>query len=111
MRLFFDDVGFDGQLQRSVGKCDAGMASVGECLYVASQITLGDRDSWYRAWSQFADGLVQQADQALAVMSDPALARRLEALVEPVTGRHTEHVEPLRRPEQLQRRLRRPLVR
>jgi hypothetical protein len=66
MKLFFDDVGFDGQLQRSVGKCDAGMANVGECLYIASQITPGDRDSWYRAWSQFADGLVQQADQALA---------------------------------------------
>jgi hypothetical protein len=28
MKLFFDDVGFDGQLQRSVGKCDAGMANV-----------------------------------------------------------------------------------
>ena len=24
MKLFFDDVGFDGQLQRSVGKCDVG---------------------------------------------------------------------------------------
>ena len=66
MKFFFDDVGFDGQLQRSVGKCDAGMANVGECLYIASQITPGDRDSWYRAWSQFADGLVHRADQALA---------------------------------------------
>jgi len=66
MKLFFDDDGFDGQLQRSVGKCDAGMANVGECLYIASQITPGDRDSWYRAWSQFADGLVQQADAAVA---------------------------------------------
>lgn len=66
MKLFFDDPGFDGQLQRSVGKCDAGMANVGECLYIASQITPGDRDSWYSAWSQFADGLVQQADAAVA---------------------------------------------
>ena len=51
MKLFFDDEGFDGQLQRAVGKCDAGMANVGECLYIASQITPGDRDSWYAAWS------------------------------------------------------------
>ncbi len=66
MKLFFDDASFDGQLQRSVAKCDSGMANVGECLYIATQITPGDRDSWYAAWSGFADGLVQQADRALA---------------------------------------------
>ena len=65
MKLFFSDENFDGQLQRSVGKCDAGMANVGECLYIASQITPGDRDSWYTAWYSFADGLVKQADVAL----------------------------------------------
>ena len=64
MKLFFDDEGFDGQLQRSIGKCDAGMANAGECLYIASQITPGDRDSWYAAWSLFADGLVQRAGEA-----------------------------------------------
>ncbi len=61
MKLYFDDEGFDGQLQRTVGKCDAGMANVGECLYIASRITDGDRGSWYTAWSTFADGLVSQA--------------------------------------------------
>lgn len=66
MKLFFDDAAFDGQLQRSVGKCDAGMANVGEVLYIASRITPGDRESWHAAWSGFADGLVQQADNALA---------------------------------------------
>lgn len=66
MKLYFDDPGFDGQLQRSVAKCDAGMANVGECLYIASQIKPGDRDSWYAAWSGFADDLVRQADKALA---------------------------------------------
>lgn len=30
MKLFFDDQNFDGQLQRSVGKADAGMAD-GHC--------------------------------------------------------------------------------
>ena len=66
MKLYFDDEGFDGQLQRSVGKCDSGMANVGECLYIASRITPGDRDSWFREWSAFATALVEQADAALA---------------------------------------------
>ncbi len=64
MKLYFDDEGFDGQLQRTIGKCDAGMANVGECLYIASRITAGDRDSWYGEWSAFADGLVAQAGVA-----------------------------------------------
>ena len=66
MKLFFDDENFDGQLQRSVGKADAGMANVGECLAIAAQITGRDRDSWYRAWSTFGLRLVEQADAALA---------------------------------------------
>jgi hypothetical protein len=66
MKLFFDDVNFDGQLQRTVGKSDSGMANVGECLYIASQITPGDRNSWYREWSAVANRLVDQGDQALA---------------------------------------------
>lgn len=66
MKLFFDDEAFDGQLQRSVGKTDSGMANVGECLAIAEQITPGDRDSWYAAWSTFASRLVTQADAALA---------------------------------------------
>jgi hypothetical protein len=64
MRLFFEDEGFDGQLQRSVGKADSGMANVGECLTIAAQITPGDRDSWYRAWAAFGSRLVEQADAA-----------------------------------------------
>ena len=51
MKLFLDDPNFDGQLQRSVGKADSGMANVGECLAIAAQITAGDRDSWCQAWS------------------------------------------------------------
>ncbi len=66
MKLYFDDQNFDGQLQRSVGKSDSGMANVGECLAIAAQITPGDRDSWYRAWSGFGRRLVEQADTALA---------------------------------------------
>ena len=61
MKLYFEDEGFDGQLQRTVCKCDSRMANVGECLYIASRITAGDRDSWYAEWSKFADGLVARA--------------------------------------------------
>jgi hypothetical protein len=66
MKLYFDDQDFDGQLQRSVGKADSGMANVGECLAIAEQITPGDRDSWYRAWSGFATHLAEQGQAALA---------------------------------------------
>jgi pimeloyl-ACP methyl ester carboxylesterase len=66
MKLYFDDEDFDGQLQRSVGKADSGMANVGECLAIARQITPGDRDSWYRAWSGFATHLAEQGQTALA---------------------------------------------
>jgi hypothetical protein len=66
MKLFFDDENFDGQLQRSVGKADAGAANVGECLAIAAQITGGDRNSWYQACSAFGLRLVEQADAALA---------------------------------------------
>ena len=64
MKLYFDDEGFDGQLQRTVGKCDSGMANLGECLYIASRIAAGNRDSWYAEWSAFADGLAAQATAA-----------------------------------------------
>jgi len=74
VKLFFDDDNFDGQLQRSVGKADAGMSNVGECLTIAAQITGGDRDSWYQAWSTFGLGLVEQADAALAA-GHPVSAR------------------------------------
>ena len=66
MKLYLDDESFDGQLQRTVGKADAGMANVGECLAIAEQVTSGDRDSWYRAWSEFAATLVARGDEARA---------------------------------------------
>jgi hypothetical protein len=64
VKLYFDDESFDGQLQRSIGKT-SDMASVGECLAIAERITPGDRDSWYRAWSDFAARLFDQGTQAL----------------------------------------------
>ena len=65
VRFYFDDDGFDSQLQRSIGKADSGMANVGECLAIAEQITPGDRDSWYQSWAAFASRLKEQADAAV----------------------------------------------
>jgi hypothetical protein len=65
MRLYFEDEDFDGQLQRSIGKADSGMANVGECLTIASRVTPGDRQSWYQAWAAFGPGLKERADIAL----------------------------------------------
>jgi dienelactone hydrolase len=64
VKLYFEDAAFDGQLQRSVGKADAAMANVGECLAIAEQITPDDRDSWYDAWSEFGGRLVARGDEA-----------------------------------------------
>ena len=66
MKLFFDDAAFDGQLQRSVGMADSGMANVGECLAIAAQVESGDRESWLAAWSGFAARLAEGGDEALA---------------------------------------------
>ncbi|MBV8431176.1 MAG: hypothetical protein JO244_08445 [Solirubrobacterales bacterium] len=65
MRLYFEDEDFDGQLQRSIGKADSGMANVGESLTIASRVTPGDRQSWYQAWAAFGSGLKERADIAL----------------------------------------------
>jgi dienelactone hydrolase len=65
VKLYFDDEAFDGQLQRSIGKADSGMANVGECLVIAEQVVPGDRDSWYSAWSGFAERLVERANEVL----------------------------------------------
>jgi len=64
-KFYFDDDAFDGQLQRSIGKADSGLANVGECLEIAKQITPGDRDSWYESWAAFGWRLREQADAAV----------------------------------------------
>ncbi len=38
MKLYFDDESFDGQLQRSVGKCDSGMANVGDLVIIVPKL-------------------------------------------------------------------------
>jgi Esterase FrsA-like len=74
LKLFFDDTSFDGQLQRSVGMADSGVANVGECLAIAEQIEPGSRDSWLSAWSGFATRLTMRGDEALSA-GHPVSAR------------------------------------
>ena len=66
MRLILDDADLDSQVQRAVAKTDFGMANVGECLSIASQISASDLDSWYSAFSRFAAELRERADRAAA---------------------------------------------
>jgi pimeloyl-ACP methyl ester carboxylesterase len=40
------------------------MANVGECLSIAERVVPGDRETWYSAWSAFAQGLSQRGDEA-----------------------------------------------
>ena len=54
MKLYFDDTTFDGQLQRTAAKASYAACDLGEMFAVASRITPGDYDSWYREW--FAAG-------------------------------------------------------
>jgi hypothetical protein len=64
VRLVLDDPDLDYQVQRSVAKADFGMANPGECLWIASQVTAGDLDSWHSAFSEFAADLRKRADAA-----------------------------------------------
>ncbi len=66
MKLYFDDAVLDGQLQRTVGKSEAQMASIGECLAIAEQIDPDDRESWYEAWSRCARLLAKQGEESAA---------------------------------------------
>jgi pimeloyl-ACP methyl ester carboxylesterase len=64
VRLILDDPDLDYQVQRSVAKADFGMANPGECLWIASQVSADDLDSWHRAFSEFAAGLRKRAEAA-----------------------------------------------
>ena len=55
------------------------MANVGECLAIAEQITPGDRDSWYGAWSGFASRLGRARRRGAASRTPRQRARRLPA--------------------------------
>lgn len=57
---------FDGQLRRTLGHGTYGGAELGECLAAAAQVTDGDRESWYRAWTALADRISAAAESSAA---------------------------------------------
>ena len=64
MRLYFEDAEQDAQLQRTIAKCDYGMANAGESLAIAAAIEPGDRDAWHRAFFEFGERLRDKAGEA-----------------------------------------------
>ena len=76
----------------AVGKSDSGMANVGECLYIASQITPGDRDSWYQPVVGIRRQLVEQADAALAAGHTVSAAWLLPAGVRSTSARRSSGI-------------------
>ena len=83
VKIYFDDDGFDGQLKRSIGKADSGMANEANAA-IAKQITPGDRDSWYQSWAAFGSRLKYQPDAA--VRGRPRSARAARTCVPPSTS-------------------------
>ena len=66
MGLFFADPLFERFAFRALSHAPYGGADFGECFATASQITPGDGDSWFRAWSATADRVCEIADACAA---------------------------------------------
>ena len=62
-KLYFDDVDFDGQLQRTMAAAYAGSADLGEALATARLIKPGDPASWFDRWSDLAKRVETIASQ------------------------------------------------
>jgi pimeloyl-ACP methyl ester carboxylesterase len=60
MKIYFDDPEYDGQFLRAIDYAPAG-AQIGEAWAIAAQIQAGDKASWYKAWSSYADRLYELA--------------------------------------------------
>lgn len=66
-KLYFDDVDFDGQLQRTMAAAHAGSADLGEALATARLIKPGDPASWFDRWSDLAKRVATIASQQAAL--------------------------------------------
>jgi len=60
MKIYFGDAEYDGQFLRAIDYAPAG-AQIGEAWAIAAQIQAGDKTSWYKAWSSYADRLYELA--------------------------------------------------
>jgi alpha-beta hydrolase superfamily lysophospholipase len=64
--IAFGDSLFDGQLLRTLGHSVYGGAAIGECLATAAAVADGDREGWYRAWTELADRSFTAAEASAA---------------------------------------------
>ncbi|WP_136708784.1 alpha/beta fold hydrolase [Agromyces sp. H66] len=62
MKLYFENVEFDQQFQRTAAKAVNGCCDLGEIFAIAARITPGDYDSWYREWWAAAESLRELAE-------------------------------------------------
>ncbi len=60
MKIYFDDPGYDGQFLRTLDYGPLG-AQIGEAWAIAADVRAGDAESWYNAWSSYADRLYDLA--------------------------------------------------
>ena len=65
MKIYFDDLEYDGQFLRTLNYASLG-AQIGEAWAIAAQIRVGDAASWYDAWSSYADRLYDLAVRSRA---------------------------------------------
>lgn len=64
MPLVFKDDLFDAQWLRAARHSSSGGAEIGECFAAASRIREPDAESWFRAWSELAEGVLAGADRS-----------------------------------------------
>lgn len=63
---FFDDDGFDFEVQNLLGSVRVGCGDAGEILATVATITNGDAESWVSAWQGIGDRVAAIADAAAA---------------------------------------------
>ena len=65
LKLVFEDVNYDFELQRVLGVSVTGGFDINEVLATAHRINPEDEDLWYRQWRGLADRLYGVVEQAL----------------------------------------------
>jgi len=75
LKIYFDDPEYDGQFLRTLDYGPLG-AQIAEAWAIAADIKAGDAESWYNAWSSYADLLYD-----LAVKSEVAENRVYDSTI------------------------------
>jgi hypothetical protein len=91
MKLYFDDPEYDGQFLRALDCAPLG-AQIGEAWAIAAGVRVGDAQSWYHAWSVYADRLYDLAVKLYATGHRVRRLQRLSACIELLPHRVQFHV-------------------